>query len=76
MLFLDGDCVLPRDHVRIHLERRKPGTVMAGDFCRLDEETSRRVTPEAGSQRRTGGLGAGERLRDCESKIARRASIA
>ena len=25
MLFLDGDCVLPRDHVRIHLERRKRG---------------------------------------------------
>ena len=47
MLFLDGDCVLPRDHVRIHLERRKPGTVMAGDFCRLDEATSGRVTPEA-----------------------------
>ncbi|MGD9720345.1 MAG: glycosyltransferase [Pirellulales bacterium] len=46
LLFLDGDCVLPPDHVRIHLEHRQPGTVMAGDFCRLDERTSERVTPE------------------------------
>jgi glycosyltransferase involved in cell wall biosynthesis len=46
LLFLDGDCVLPRDHVRIHLERRKPGVVMAGDCCRLDETTSDRVTSE------------------------------
>jgi glycosyltransferase involved in cell wall biosynthesis len=46
LLFLDGDCVLPPDHVRVHLERRKPHCVMAGDFCRLDEATSARVTPE------------------------------
>jgi GT2 family glycosyltransferase len=46
LLFLDGDCVLPPDHVRTHLARRKPGHVMAGDFCRLDEPTSARVTPE------------------------------
>jgi glycosyltransferase involved in cell wall biosynthesis len=44
LLFLDGDCILPHDHVRMHLERRREGTVMAGDCCRLDEETSRRVT--------------------------------
>jgi glycosyltransferase involved in cell wall biosynthesis len=46
LLFLDGDCVLPPDHVRRHLERREPRHVMAGDFCRLDEATSRRVTAE------------------------------
>jgi glycosyltransferase involved in cell wall biosynthesis len=46
ILFLDGDCVLPPDHVRVHLAHRKPRTVMAGDFCRLDRETSDRVTPE------------------------------
>ncbi len=46
LLFLDGDCVLPPDHVRTHLERRKPRHVMAGDFCRLDEPTSERVTAE------------------------------
>ena len=43
ILFLDGDCVLPPDHVAIHLERRKPNVVMAGDFAKLDKETSARV---------------------------------
>lgn len=47
LLFLDGDCILPRDHVEQHLARRRPGLVMAGDCCRLDEATSRHVTPEA-----------------------------
>ena len=46
LLFLDGDCVLPADHVRVHLERRKVGVVMAGDFCRLDQATSDRVTSD------------------------------
>ena len=46
ILFLDGDCILPPDHVRTHLARRKPATVMAGDFCRLDKSTSDRVTSE------------------------------
>jgi glycosyltransferase involved in cell wall biosynthesis len=46
ILFLDGDCILPRDHVRAHLAHRRAGTVMAGDCCRLDEPTSRRVTRE------------------------------
>jgi glycosyltransferase involved in cell wall biosynthesis len=46
LLFLDGDCILPRDHVQVHLERRKPGVVMAGDFCRMDEASSSRVTAE------------------------------
>jgi glycosyltransferase involved in cell wall biosynthesis len=44
LLFLDGDCVLPRDHVRIHLARRKPGVVMAGDCCRLERGPSEQVT--------------------------------
>lgn len=47
LLFLDGDCVLPPDHVRIHLERRKPNTVMAGDCARLDEASSQQVTETA-----------------------------
>ena len=44
LLFLDGDCVLPSDHVRIHMQRRKPNFVMAGDCCRLEQEPSARVT--------------------------------
>jgi glycosyltransferase involved in cell wall biosynthesis len=43
ILFLDGDCVLPPDHVAIHLERRKPNVVMAGDFVKLDQAMSARV---------------------------------
>jgi glycosyltransferase involved in cell wall biosynthesis len=46
LLFVDGDCILPRDHVQIHLQRRKPGTVMIGDCCRLDQKTSARVTSD------------------------------
>jgi glycosyltransferase involved in cell wall biosynthesis len=44
ILFLDGDCVLPPDHVRKHLAHRRSGYVMGGDFCRLDQPTSDRVT--------------------------------
>ncbi len=47
LLFLDGDCVLPADHVRIHLQRRREGFVMAGDCCRLEEDASHRVDDAA-----------------------------
>lgn len=43
LLFLDGDCILPADHVSQHLRQRKPGFVMAGDCCRLEQEESARV---------------------------------
>jgi len=43
LLFIDGDCLLPRDHVRIHLEERRPGWVSGGDCLRLDEDTSQGV---------------------------------
>jgi GT2 family glycosyltransferase len=43
LLFLDGDCVLPPDHVATHLAQRRPGHVMAGYFARLDETTSSRL---------------------------------
>jgi len=47
ILFLDGDCILPPDHVAVHLARRRPGIVMAGDCARLDEQTSARVNEAA-----------------------------
>lgn len=47
LLFLDGDCILPPDHVRTHLERRRPNTVMAGACLRLDKEESDRITVES-----------------------------
>ena len=43
LLFTDGDCVFPADHLRRHLDARRPGLVRAGDCIRLDEATSARV---------------------------------
>lgn len=40
ILFLDGDCLIPPDHLRIHLDRRQPGVVYAGYCVLLDEATS------------------------------------
>jgi glycosyltransferase involved in cell wall biosynthesis len=45
LLFLDGDCILPRDHLAAHLARRRPGTAQLGGCARLSEETSRGLTP-------------------------------
>ncbi len=47
LLFLDGDCILPPDHVRIHLQRRCENTVMAGACLRLSEEESAQITVES-----------------------------
>lgn len=44
ILFLDGDCVLPADHVAWHLRYRRPGIAVAGDCIRLSREVSDRVT--------------------------------
>ena len=46
LLFLDGDCLIPPDHVLQHLRRRRPGVVMAGYCCRLDRQTSEQLTVE------------------------------
>ena len=40
LLFLDGDCVLSRDHVRQHLQHRTLGVTMAGDYYYLQREVS------------------------------------
>ncbi|MFM9197786.1 MAG: glycosyltransferase [Planctomycetia bacterium] len=47
LLFLDGDCILPRDHVAAYLSRRRPGRALLGYCARLPEETSARL--DAGS---------------------------
>jgi glycosyltransferase involved in cell wall biosynthesis len=64
LLFTDGDCILPPDHLRIHLETRRPGRVVAGDCLRLDQAASTAVIADA---LRAGlfprSLPAGERLR-------------
>lgn len=46
LLFTDADCVLPSDHVSIHLQSRRRGRVMAGHCYRLDAEASDRLSVE------------------------------
>jgi glycosyltransferase involved in cell wall biosynthesis len=41
LLFLDGDCVLPRDHLAAHLERWRPGLALLSYCARLEEGVSR-----------------------------------
>lgn len=45
LLFLDGDSVLPPDHVAAHLAARRPGLAMLGDVVRLPEATARALVP-------------------------------
>lgn len=47
ILFLDGDCILPPDHLALHLQKREPGVVVGGDCVRLDEAVSDQVTVES-----------------------------
>jgi glycosyltransferase involved in cell wall biosynthesis len=43
LLFVDGDCLLPPDHVETHLRAWRPGTVTSGYCVRLTDEASRRI---------------------------------
>lgn len=47
LLFLDGDCMLPSNHVAVHLARCREGVATGGDCGRLDEQQSRSVDPVA-----------------------------
>ena len=47
LLFLDGDCILPRDHVAAYLDRRRPGRALLGYCARLPEETSADLSADA-----------------------------
>lgn len=40
LLFTDGDCIFPANHLRRHLDARRPGLVRSGDCIRLDQPTS------------------------------------
>jgi len=46
LLFLDGDSILPPDHVAAHLERRRRGWAQLGDVARLPETACRDLLPE------------------------------
>jgi GT2 family glycosyltransferase len=47
LLFTDGDCIFPPDHLRRHLDARRPNVARAGDCIRIDEPTSDRIDDEA-----------------------------
>jgi glycosyltransferase involved in cell wall biosynthesis len=44
LLFLDGDCMIPPDHVRAHLERRRTGCAMAGYPIYFSRSVSEQIT--------------------------------
>jgi glycosyltransferase involved in cell wall biosynthesis len=44
LIFLDGDCVVPQDHLSSYLEFQRPSEALAGDGYWLDLETSQRIT--------------------------------
>lgn len=46
LLFLDGDCVLPRCFVSTHLRRRRPGVAFSSDAVRLDRRTTELLTED------------------------------
>jgi glycosyltransferase involved in cell wall biosynthesis len=43
LLFVDGDCLLPPDHVEVHLRAWRPGAVTCGYCARLSEPASRQI---------------------------------
>lgn len=47
VLFTDGDCIFPSDHLAIHLAARKPGFVQAGDCFKLDQAASESLDVDA-----------------------------
>jgi len=47
MLFVDGDCLLPPDHVEQHLRAARPGVVTCSYCIRLEQAVSQHVTLEA-----------------------------
>jgi len=46
LLFLDGDCIVPRHHVAAHADRRRHGTALLGYCARLPAEANPNLTPE------------------------------
>ncbi len=65
LLFTDGDCIFPLDHLRRHLDARRPGVVRSGDCLRLDEALSQRIDESAARSEQfiEGVAGAAARFR-------------
>jgi glycosyltransferase involved in cell wall biosynthesis len=47
LLFTDGDCIFPPDHLRQHVSARRPGVVRAGDCIKLDQRASDQINEDA-----------------------------
>jgi len=47
LLFLDGDCIVPDDHVRQHLVHRRSNWVMGGYCCRLSQNLTKKITEDS-----------------------------
>jgi len=47
LLFLDGDCMIPPDHLRCHLDASKLGVVFAGYCALLEQQASEQLDLEA-----------------------------
>jgi glycosyltransferase involved in cell wall biosynthesis len=45
LIFVDGDCVLPPDHLDWHLKLKRPGVVVVGDSYRLTERATGELAP-------------------------------
>ena len=43
LLFVDGDCIVPPDHLATHLRVRRSGVVWAGNGYRLTQEASEQI---------------------------------
>jgi glycosyltransferase involved in cell wall biosynthesis len=46
LLFLDGDCIIPADHVRTHLDRRRSGCALAGYPIYLSRAAAEKITED------------------------------
>ena len=47
LLFSDGDCIFPSDHLSKHLQARRSRVAWSGDCLHLDEEATQRIDGEA-----------------------------
>lgn len=47
LIFFDGDCIFPPDHLGQHLRARRPGMARTGDSYRLDQATAERIDEAA-----------------------------
>jgi glycosyltransferase involved in cell wall biosynthesis len=50
LLYIDGDCVVPPDHVAIHLEDRRQSKFMLGEAYRVEQQTSQGLTEEGAAR--------------------------